>query len=865
MFNREFNFEYNELTTNVYFNTTTKEKDTTTTLKFELKIEFSNVTTETTISNVDFINRLPAFSITSNTVDTITRVQTYAVIVKYINDLQIFNPSDERLAYLSNVADNACHYWDAIFREELNRGSEFSFVTNGNHEDSEHIKVDNQVAFMDKDMNFRLFVIKETEEIDGENGIEIHAYCEPSMLELNDVIIEDKRPQNRTAEYALGQALENSRWQIGNVAELGEFTTNFYYMTATESLMRILDVWGGEFVDRIEFDDAGITGRYIDILTRRGADTGKRWEIDKDIERIERETQSYIKTALYGRGASLETEDGGYSRKLTFADVEWKTSNGNPVDKPLGQEWVGDDDALLEHGIDDNGVLTHRFGIFENGNIEDEEELLKETWKELQKQKRSVVNYAMDVILLEEVIGYEHEKVRLGDSTIAIDRRFGKPIEVEERVIVFEYDVSEPDNSGKVELGDYIDLYEDDKRISQMQAQLDNAQGKANHPEINDDSFPDDVPPIPTNFTADGRFETIALSWDYDPSSYIASYEIYASEIQGFTPSSANLIWRGKSGGHVFNADVNEQWYFRIRAVNTHGTASAYSDEEVANTLQINANTQIEKETITNQLIAANAAIDFAKISNVEITDAMIVSLLADKIQGGTLTLGGVNDSDGVFKLRDGNENTIITGDKDGFQLADGATIMGEFGVMSVLSSESISDNVQLGQGWGAIGHQGAEHGPTGWSLGSIYVHIDIPTNFKIEKATLYIFAMPVNYINNVDNVNKWVRAREIRVYKISNAYKGYYRYVTESGDFGMAYTTGDDISGDVLGASSWTPSLTPSSQPEIKLKKGDVTNHISTGLNTFQVGGNYFNSNDYSATLGLGKLFLTVEGYLKE
>ncbi|MBU5224279.1 hypothetical protein KQH89_17655, partial [Vibrio cholerae] len=52
-----------------------------------------------------------------------------------------------------------------------------------------------------------------------------------------------------------------------------------------------------------------IVGRYIDILTMRGTDTGKRWEMDKDILSIRHQVQSYPKTALYGRGASLELED----------------------------------------------------------------------------------------------------------------------------------------------------------------------------------------------------------------------------------------------------------------------------------------------------------------------------------------------------------------------------------------------------------------------------------------------------------------------------------------------------------------------------------------------------------------------------
>ncbi|WP_371103515.1 hypothetical protein [Streptomyces sp. PU_AKi4] len=98
---------------------------------------------------------------------------------------------------------------------------------------------------------------------------------------------------------------------------------------------------------------------------------------------------SYPKTALYGYGASLQNTDddgeetGGYSRFIDFSEVEWKKSNGDPVDKPKGQEWVGDPALLQKYGRLKNGSLIHREGIFSDEDIEDEEELLKATYNHL--------------------------------------------------------------------------------------------------------------------------------------------------------------------------------------------------------------------------------------------------------------------------------------------------------------------------------------------------------------------------------------------------------------------------------------------------------------------------------------------------
>ncbi|MEJ9301619.1 phage tail spike protein, partial [Niallia circulans] len=303
-------------------------------------------------------------------------------------NLLIFDPADNFLAVLSNEAEEACAFWDAPFKEMLNQGSTFEFMADGTHEDSKYIIAENQVAFIDKDGAFRLFVIKEPERIDGESGPEIHAICEPAMLELNDEIITDVRPYNTTLRAALTSALNGVRWQVGQTSDnFGLNSTNFYYISVTEAIEKIVNTWGGEIRDRVEIQGNRIVGRYIDILTMRGTDTGKRWEMDKDILSIRHQVQSYPKTALYGRGASLELEDedgnatGGFSRKISFAEVEWKKANGYPVDKPKGQEWIGDPEALSIYGRPNkDGTTRHRFGIFESSEQEDPAQLLLETW-----------------------------------------------------------------------------------------------------------------------------------------------------------------------------------------------------------------------------------------------------------------------------------------------------------------------------------------------------------------------------------------------------------------------------------------------------------------------------------------------------
>lgn len=514
-----------------------------------------------------------------------------------MSDLYIFDPYDNLVSILSNNGEGACLFWDAPFKEVLNQGSTFEFTAQGDHEDSKYIIAENQVAFLDKDGFFRLFVIREPERTDGKDGPIITAVCEAAMLELNDEVIEDVRPYNVALKTAITKALEGVRWKVGEVAELGLDSTNFYYVTPTEAITECINTWGGELRDRVEIEGNRITGRYIDVLPRRGEDIGKRWEIDKDILSITERVHSYPKTALYGRGSSLEAEDeegeatGGFTRKITFADIEWKVKNGDPVDKPKGQKWVGDPEALAAFGRENtDGTLRHRKGIFESSEQEDPAALLQETWEALQEQKHPIRNFEMSVFLLENIIGYEHEKVRLGDTTVALDYSFAKPIEVEERVISFEYDVSDPNNSGVVELGNFIDLHSDDARLDQIESELNDNKGLWNNggkKPITDDRIENVTPSQPKNVMASGLFQNVLVEWDFVNTISIANYEVYASEIQGFTPDISNLAFRGKTSIYTHQAGSNQQWYFRVRAVNTHGVSGPFSEESMAQTARI--------------------------------------------------------------------------------------------------------------------------------------------------------------------------------------------------------------------------------------------------------------------------------------
>lgn len=508
--------------------------------------------------------------------------------------LYVFDNQDNLLTVTYN-------YITAEFEETVEKPEGLTIEFPMLDEDAEHFVGGNQVAFRDLKGNFRLFVIREVDDQGGE-ATEKVIECLPAMQELTDVMVEEKRPQDRTAEYVLDIILEKSRWQVGHVADLGKFSTSFYFKDAYKCLEELTDIWGGEVVDRIEIDKNKISGRYIDIVTSKGENNGKRFEIGKDIKNITRTVLYYPKTALYGKGSSLEEENDegetSHSRKITFRDIVWKKSDGDPVDKPKGQEWVGDPEAIKKHGIPNHktGELNHRFGMFEDNDEEDPETLLKKTWEAVQDEKDPKAQYEMDIETFYGVADYEHEQVFLGDTGIARDKSIKPMILVESRVMSLKYDIGNPEN-GEVTLGNILDLSDSNTDIDWVIDKVKDNAGNSGGGPITDEKFPDIKPPVPENVKVDGLYQTIMLSWDFDSAFYIASYEVYASQTKGFVPDSTNLVFRGKTGGYNHEGENNDKWYFRIRAVNTHGTASEYTDEYSASTTKINFD-DIDEENI---------------------------------------------------------------------------------------------------------------------------------------------------------------------------------------------------------------------------------------------------------------------------
>lgn len=282
--------------------------------------------------------------------------------------------------------------------------------------------------------------------------------------------IKDLRPQNRTAKEMLTQILAQTRFSVGYVADTGTQTTNFYYTTVLASLQSVVNLFNLEITFDVVFDpiDNQVKRRLVNLYTQMGSRTGRRYEYgDKLLSVTCEQSSDTLVTALVGRGSSVQVSEGtdgspdGYSRKITFADVVWKKSAGNPLDKPAGQEYLEDPAATAIYGFSDGAP---RIGLVEFDAITDPALLLKATYDKLQEMKRPKVSFKASVT--------DVGNLSLGD-TVAIIRHDLK-IEYSTRVYKVTHDLLNRQNN-TVELGDDFQAASITSTISAVQDTVQSA------------------------------------------------------------------------------------------------------------------------------------------------------------------------------------------------------------------------------------------------------------------------------------------------------------------------------------------------------------------------------------------------------
>lgn len=279
--------------------------------------------------------------------------------------------------------------------------------------------------------------------------------CYGSMQELSRHFMPTlRRGSNDTPEQALAKALEGTRWSVGQCDEgSGEYSV--YHQSSLASVKDIAEAYKMEVepVIQLSADGNSIAKRSVSLVKRLGrASSALRLDYGSGLSGIDRVLSADdVVTRLYCYGKGVQTTDddgnatGGYSRKITFADI-----NG-------GKEYIQDDSLLEVWGVPGpDGSLVHTEGIFEDGDCEDKATLLAEGRAALAERSKPIVSYEGTVEALGRA-GFDANACDLGDNLQMVDTTFPKPLRLSGRVLEIVEDLLGDGSPSSVKVGNVIE------------------------------------------------------------------------------------------------------------------------------------------------------------------------------------------------------------------------------------------------------------------------------------------------------------------------------------------------------------------------------------------------------------------------
>ncbi|WP_082790298.1 phage tail spike protein [Murdochiella massiliensis] len=502
--------------------------------------------------------------------------------------------------------------------------------------------------------------------------------------------IEDIRPKNQTIAPTMLKILDGTGWEIGSNTVTQKAGTNIYYLTKVEAFNKAIAAWGCEYRLRMRFADGKIMSQQVDLAPAFAEDNGVAYECgDKLVSIVAKSNEDAIFTAICGRGKGEEVFDengnstGGYGRKINFKEIEWKKSNGDPVDKPLGQGYVEFPQATKAMGFPDGHP---RLGLVDFPDIEDREELLKATYNVLLNSCRPKVEMKANV--------YENEIRHLGEKVWIIRDDIG----IRYQTRIFEIDRSFlSDKKKEISFGDKLVMSRAEQRIradieearkqDETLSRMDKITDSLQKVLLNDDGYnyelkagnpyklpagyysfdrPIDKNPTKVIYMGAGRL-AIADSKKSDGTWNFRTFGTGAGFI-------ADLIESGTLRANLVNAGVlsdqkgSNYWDMDNSIFSIGNGAIRYSPDDGlkiqliddlkkdvdkkadANNIITTINASQEgvviagkKVQITGETHIDNGVIDTAQIANGAITTAKIRDLSADKITGGTIDADSIN------------------------------------------------------------------------------------------------------------------------------------------------------------------------------------------------------------------------------
>ncbi|WP_078213976.1 phage tail spike protein [Bacillus mycoides] len=330
-------------------------------------------------------------------------------------------------------------YWDDKRHWEIkNNIDTLEFKVFDNTEHAATLMQQNLVLKEVRDGRIVPYIITEAEK--DSDGRSVITYASGEWIKLaKEGIIPPQELESKTVNELVDMALVGTNWKRGQTEYSG-----FHSMTIDEFidplsfLKKIASLFELEIQYRAEVVGSQIVGRYVDMVKKRGQETGKEVTLGKDLMGIKRvENSQNICTALIG----FVKKEG--KEFLTIADI----NNGVPyiVDVDAFQRW--------------NERGQHKFGFYSPETEEDitPQRLLTLMKTEIKKRVNTSVSYEVNAQSIGRVFGLAHELINEGDTIRIKDTGFTPKLYLEARAIAADESFTDP-TQDKYVFGDYREI-----------------------------------------------------------------------------------------------------------------------------------------------------------------------------------------------------------------------------------------------------------------------------------------------------------------------------------------------------------------------------------------------------------------------
>ncbi|MBE7140868.1 phage tail spike protein [Bacillus paranthracis] len=341
-------------------------------------------------------------------------------------------------------------YWDDKRHWEIKNNIdtlEFQVFDNTRH--SSTLMQQNLVLKEVRDGRIVPYVITEIEKNSDDRSV--IAYASGEWIQLAKAgIIPPQKLEGKTVMEMVDIALAGTKWQKGNL-EYASFRsmTIDEFIDPLSFLKKIASLFELEIQYRAEVVGSQVVARYVDMVKKRGRETGKEITIGKDLMGIKRiENSQNICTALLG---FVKKEGGEF---ITITEI----NKGVPylVDNDAFQRW--------------NEKGQHKFGFYspetENDDM-DAKRLMTLMNTELKKRVNSSVSYEVEAQSIGRVFGLAHELINEGDTIRIKDTGFTPKLYLEARAIAGDESFKNP-LQDKYVFGDYHEIVDPDEELRKI-------------------------------------------------------------------------------------------------------------------------------------------------------------------------------------------------------------------------------------------------------------------------------------------------------------------------------------------------------------------------------------------------------------